>query len=92
MITRIVKLTIAPDRVEEFKSIFVDNQNHIARFPGCNSLEVLRDTRYPNVFFTYSKWETEDSIENYRKSELFQGIWKNAKKTFCGKAEAWSLM
>jgi len=92
MITRIVKLTIDPNKTEAFKSAFVDNKEHIGDFPGCTHLEILRDAKYSNIFFTYSKWETEDAIENYRKSDLFKGIWKNVKPMFCAKPEAWSLL
>ena len=30
-------------------------------------------------------------LENYRKSELFDGIWSFAKKLFNAKPEAWSV-
>jgi len=92
MITRIVKLTINPSQTEEFSKIFKENHSIIASFPGCLSVEVLRDTQYENVFFTYSKWDSLESIENYRKSDIFRNIWSQAKKTFCAKPEAWSLI
>lgn len=91
MITRLVKLTIANDKITEFERIFVSNQHKIASFPGCVSVKVLRDVNQTNVFFTYSIWKSEEAIEDYRKSELFGSIWPNAKKTFIEKPEAWSL-
>lgn len=91
MITRIVKLTVNPLKSDGFAKIFKENHTHIVSFPGCISVEVLRDVQYDNVFFTYSKWESLEAIENYRKSDLFKNIWSNAKKTFCAKPEAWSL-
>ncbi len=92
MITRIVKLTINPNQSNEFAKIFKDNHTIIVSFPGCLSVEVLRDTQFENVFFTYSKWESLEAIENYRKSEIFKNIWSLAKQTFCAKPEAWSLI
>ncbi len=92
MITRIVKLTINPIQSDEFGKIFKDNYNLIASFPGCISVEVLRDVKFNNVFFTYSKWESEDAIEKYRNSDLFKNIWSHAKKTFCAPPVAWSLL
>ncbi len=91
MITRLVKLTIDKEKITDFENIFVANKNRIAEFPGCISVKVLRDVNAPNVFFTYSIWESEEAINNYRKSELFGSIWPNAKKTFSAKPEAWSL-
>ncbi|MCB9189201.1 MAG: antibiotic biosynthesis monooxygenase [Flavobacteriales bacterium] len=92
MITRLVKLTISEDKIQEFERIFVSNQDKISKFPGCVSVKVLRDINQPNVYFTYSIWKSEEAINNYRKSELFGSIWPNAKKTFCEKPEAWSLV
>ena len=91
MITRIVKLTITPSKKEDFKSIFITNKEHIRNFEGCLHLELLQDKKYDNVFFTYSKWEKEEFIENYRKSELFGIVWKKTKACFCGQPEAWSV-
>ncbi|MCB9196974.1 MAG: antibiotic biosynthesis monooxygenase [Flavobacteriales bacterium] len=91
MITRIVKLTILPEKMDEFERIFVKNQNHISNFPGCYGVKVLQEINYPNIYFTYSTWESEEAINNYRKSDLFGSIWPNTKKLFLAKPEAWSL-
>lgn len=91
MITRLVKLTIDPTKVEVFKRLFVDNKELIAAFEGCLHLEILNDVSQPNVYFTYSKWQNVDAIENYRKSDLFNGIWSQVKPLFVAKPEAWSL-
>ena len=52
---------------------------------------MLEQVDQPNVIFTYSYWESEDALENYRVSELFQTFWGVAKAKFSGKPEAWSL-
>jgi quinol monooxygenase YgiN len=90
MITRIVKLTISPSKKEEFRTIFITNKEHIRSFEGCLHVELLQDKKYENIFFTYSKWEGEEFIEKYRKSELFGGVWKKTKACFCAPPEAWS--
>jgi heme-degrading monooxygenase HmoA len=43
------------------------------------------------VFFTYSFWETEQDLENYRQSALFDEVWTFTKKLFNDKPEAWSV-
>ena len=91
MITRIVKLTISPSKKEDFKSIFITNKEHIRNSEGCLHVELLQDKKYDNVFFTYSKWEGEEFVEKYRKSELFGGVWKKTKACFCSPPEAWSV-
>lgn len=91
MITRIVKLTIDPAKKQDFISIFQNNKEHIRGFEGCLHVELLQNKQYDNIFFTYSKWESEDHINAYRKSELFGIVWKQTKATFCAAPEAWSV-
>ena len=42
-------------------------------------------------FFTYSYWDSENDLNNYRKSELFNEVWTFTKKLFNAKPEAWSV-
>ena len=91
MLTRIVKLTIAPDRVADFLKTFDERKEMIASFEGCSSVELLRDVQNPNIFFTYSNWDNEKSLEKYRNSELFNTVWDMVKKWFAEKPEAWSV-
>lgn len=91
MLTRIVKLTINPNQNNEFIAVFQNNKEHIRNFEGCLYVELLQDKKYDNIFFTYSKWESEEHINNYRNSELFGNVWKQAKATFCASPEAWSV-
>jgi heme-degrading monooxygenase HmoA len=44
-----------------------------------------------NVFFTYSIWDSEDHLYQYRKSVTFKEIWSKTKPLFCNKAKAWSV-
>jgi quinol monooxygenase YgiN len=90
MITRIVKLTIQPERVEEFIQNFKANKKKIRASAGCKGVELLRDSNEPSIFFTYSKWESAGHLEMYRKSDLFKGIWSVTKPMFVLAAEAWS--
>lgn len=90
MITRIVKLTIDPSKKEEFIAIFKNNNHHIKACEGCMGVELLEDQKFDNIFFTYSHWEHEDNLNNYRKSEIFGSIWKATKMTFCSLPEAWT--
>ena len=91
MIIRIVKMTFLPDKTEEFLKVFHQSKDKIRNFEGCEHLELLRDIRQPNVFFTYSYWKSEDDLNRYRNSELFQTTWTKTKVLFSAKPEAWSL-
>jgi len=91
MITRIVKLTIAPEKVDEFIENFKANKKLIRASAGCEGLKLLRDLNNPNIFFTYSKWQSPGHLEMYRQSQLFKGIWSVTKPMFTLTAEAWSV-
>lgn len=92
MITRLVKLTFAYEHCAEFIEIFNASQPKINAMQGCNGVVLLRDTLQPNVFFTKSSWDTTEALEEYRKSELFVGVWARTKVLFSAKPEAWSTI
>lgn len=90
MIKRIVKMEFKPEKVDNFKKIFETNWQLIAGFPGCKHVELLQDRLHPNVFFTFSLWESEIDLEAYRNSDLFNKVWSQTKVLFNNKPEAWS--
>jgi quinol monooxygenase YgiN len=91
MITRIVKLTLQPDKIEDFMEIFAEVNETIAGFDGCHQVELLQDVHSLNIFFTYSIWENESYLNHYRFSEFFKQTWNRSKRLFAEKAEAWSV-
>lgn len=91
-IKRIVKMSFQPEQVSVFlEDVFEHSKARIRAFPGCISMELLRDTSRPNVLFTLSIWESEAALEAYRASELFQQTWAKTKVLFNDKPEAWSV-
>ena len=91
MIIRIVKMTFAPEKVNEFLNVFNESKHLIRNMQGCTHLELLNDIDSPNVFFTYSYWNSENDLNHYRQSTLFAGVWAKTKNLFIAKAEAWSV-
>ncbi len=91
MIRRVVKMSFQNEKINEFISNFEANKEKIRNFPGCSHLELWRDLKETNVFFTYSNWESEEALNKYRNSELFKGVWKKTKVLFNDKPLAWSL-
>lgn len=91
MILRIVKMKFKAENCAEFQALFNKYHSQIAGFRNCISVELLRDINDPTIFFTYSKWENESDLNNYRESELFKSVWSQTKALFEEKAEAWSV-
>jgi quinol monooxygenase YgiN len=80
-----------PEHVQDFLRQFERVRPRIRAYTGVRSLELYRDTRFPNVFCTSSEWDSEEALETYRQSELFKGAWGEVKPWFGGKPQAFSL-
>jgi len=91
MITRIVRMHFSEAGVEEFLQIFNDHKEAIRNFPGCSHLQLLKDTDDSTTYTTLSHWNKAESLENYRKSELFGQVWGRVKTLFSERSQAFSL-
>ncbi|MGB5236360.1 MAG: antibiotic biosynthesis monooxygenase family protein [Flavobacteriaceae bacterium] len=91
MLIRIVKLTIREENISNFEQIFEKTKNTIRGFEGCGLLELYKDRDDPKVFFTYSRWNSEEDLEAYRQSDFFKNVWGKTKLLFEAKPEAWSV-
>jgi quinol monooxygenase YgiN len=91
MIVRLVKMTFRADEVERFQELFDGWRPRIIASAGCLGLELLRDIRKPDIFFTHSTWNSLEDIEAYRNSTTFADVWPVVKRLFAEPAQAWSL-
>jgi heme-degrading monooxygenase HmoA len=91
MIIRIVRMHFREDAITTFLDVFKENQEAIRTFPGCIKVELLKDRRSNNTYATLSHWSTEEDLEQYRKSRLFEDVWSRVKPLFAARPEAFSL-
>ncbi len=91
MFTRIVKMEFEEEQVNAFLENFEKVKHKIRNFPGCTYLELYQDKSDHAIFFTHSRWNDEEDLENYRNSPLFKSVWSETKPRFRARAEAWSL-
>ena len=91
MIIRVVRMHFTEAGVEEFLQIFNENKTHIRNFPGCEHLQLLKDADDENCYATLSHWDGPESLERYRKSELFGKVWGRVKTLFSERTQAFSL-
>ena len=91
MLVRIVKMSFHKEHIEPFLSMFEEKKTLIRASKGCNLLELYQDKTNAEIFFTYSYWEKEDDLENYRNSLLFKDVWAKTKVFFNDKPLAWSV-
>ena len=91
MITRIVRMTFREEEVEAFKQLFEKRKELIRNFEGCTHLQLWQDKHNPTVFFTYSLWDSEEHLNQYRASHFFDDTWTLTKQKFAAKPEAWTV-
>jgi quinol monooxygenase YgiN len=90
MLIRIVRMTFREEAIAAFLENFEANKQKIRNFPGCSHLELWQDENLKNIFLTYSIWENETALNQYRDSELFKSVWSYTKTLFAEKPVAFS--
>jgi heme-degrading monooxygenase HmoA len=90
-ITRIVQMTFQPEAIQAFLKLFEERKSLIRNFPGCEHLELWQDKADKRIFFTYSKWDAEASLNSYRISDFFTETWEITKRLFADKPHAWTV-
>lgn len=91
MLIRIVHMTFQPEKVNGFLVMFEKSKDKIKDSAGCHHLELLKDYHSENKFTTYSYWENEEALNNYRESEIFREIWEETREMFSEKPTVHSL-
>lgn len=91
MIIRIVRMHFTEAGAEEFLPLFDKHKTAIRNFSGCNNLQLLKDIDDRTKYTTLSYWKDLESLDNYRKSELFGQVWGTVKTLFAERSQAFSL-
>ena len=91
MFVRIVKMSFHPEHIDKFLANFERKKGFIRNSSGCRLLELYRGKQDENIFFTYSYWEKEEDLENYRNSDLFKEVWAETKVLFNDRPQVWSV-
>ena len=81
-----------PEKVNDFLALFEIVKGKIINCEGCLHLELCKDVSFDHVYYTFSKWESEKHLNNYRHSDFFEDTWTKTKALFGGKPLAYSLV
>ncbi|MFZ9970987.1 MAG: putative quinol monooxygenase [Bacteroidia bacterium] len=91
MIIRIVRMHFKPESVSEFLAVFEASKDAIRAFNGCESLRLLQDVDDDCSIQTLSFWKSEEHLNAYRASALFQETWAKTKVLFDQRPQAASF-
>lgn len=92
MIIRLVKMQFADEQRNNFVNLFNERKEKIEGQEGCHSVRLFNDIKDKGVYFTYSIWDSENHLNQYRHSDFFKETWSKTKSMFEGKPEAWSVV
>jgi quinol monooxygenase YgiN len=84
-------MTFRPECCEDFRAHFEKIKPLVRGFEGCLFLELYHDCENPQVMITFSRWRSEQDLENYRHSEVFAKIWRETKPMMAEKTFAFSM-
>lgn len=77
-----------PEKIDEFLVVFESSKTFIRAQPGCLSLQLVQDSNHTSIICTSSIWESEEALNAYRNSPLFEATWAKTKPLFQAKAKA----
>ncbi|MEF8815278.1 MAG: antibiotic biosynthesis monooxygenase [Salinibacter sp.] len=90
MLVRIVRMTFAPNTVDQFLDQFDEAAPLIRSFSGCRHLELWRDLDASAVCTTYSHWKHPEALATYKDSDLFRHTWSAVTPLFADRPRAQS--
>jgi heme-degrading monooxygenase HmoA len=56
----------------ELEKRFAARLGAVEHMPGFEGFELLRPTKGENRYFVYTRWDTEESFQNWLNSQAFQ--------------------
>jgi heme-degrading monooxygenase HmoA len=75
-----------------FLEIFNEHREQIRAAEGCAYLELWQTEENDSMlFFTHSRWDSEEYLNNYRHSDVFKIVWPKTKALFNAPPQAWTV-
>ena len=91
-IVRIVRMVFKKEDLALFDALFAESKDQIEAQTGCQRVLILHSTANKLERTTMSWWESEDCLNEYRKSNLFGEVWPRTKSMFAEGPTAWSMV
>ncbi len=88
---RLVKLKFRTGKKEAFILTFKAHEMIMKEVEGCNHIELWQDHHNADTMMTYSIWDSERHLNNYRRSETFHHVWSIVKPFFAEPAQVTNL-
>ena len=87
-----MRLTLIPERVSDFLTLFRQSERRIRQQPGCRHLELWQDADQFYIYYTHSHWNDAAALDAYRRSALFGEVWPATKRLLAAPAQTFSVV
>lgn len=74
MITQIVKFDVKPEQTEAFKAALLGDKTGAEQEAGCLEMNIFIDSRSPNIFFAYERFQDQDALDLHATQPYTQQI------------------
>lgn len=91
MILRIVKIKIDEVKIDTFKLFMKNLRNEKLRLKGCLHFDYFHEKKNKNIYYTYTIWENEKHLNQYKKSELFKKVISTLNSLSIEEPRAWTI-
>lgn len=87
-VVRLIHVKVAKDQNDEAERLWNQDCGPVMReVPGCISEKLLKCMDEPGEYISFSEWESEKAIEDYRKSDAHKKIQQHSRNLQGAKAE-----
>jgi quinol monooxygenase YgiN len=69
VIVLVTKVSVKPERVEEFKQTFVTMARETRKEPDCNDYLLFQDVQNADVWYTIGRWKTVEAVHAHMTSK-----------------------
>ncbi len=91
MILRVVKLKVDPRKMEAFQLFMENLHDEKLRLNGCLHFDFFNERQNPNIFYSYTIWEHEKFLKQYKKTDLFKEVVQTLRELCIDEPQAWTI-
>ena len=79
-VIRLIHVKVPLDQMEAAEKIWREDCAPLMKqAPGCVSEKLLKCAEEPGEYISYSEWDSESAIENYRQSDAHHEIQRHSR-------------
>lgn len=91
MILRVVKMNVDEEKRDAFELFMKNLREEKLKLAGCLHFDYFHEKNNKNIFYSYTIWESEKYLKQYKKTDLFIEVVSTLKKLCTEEPKAWTI-